>query len=166
MAERKSHLASLEPVAVASAHGEARWWMDNLAVLKATADDTGGQMTIVEITGPPNWEGPLHVHHTEDEAFWILEGSAVIEIGDQTIEGRAGDYVLGPRHIPHRYTTGPDGCRMLFILTPGGFEEVLRATSVPAGSRTLPPPADGPPSDEEMARMQAAIQAHGCELLG
>jgi quercetin dioxygenase-like cupin family protein len=166
MAQQTSRLAGLAPVVVPSAEGEARWWFDHLAVLKATAQDTGGQMTIVEMTGPPNWEGPLHVHHTEDEAFWILEGSAVIEVGDQTIEVRAGDYVLGPRHIPHRYTTGPAGSRMLFILTPGGFEDVLRATSIPAASRTLPPAADGPPSDEEMARRQAAIQAHGCELLG
>jgi quercetin dioxygenase-like cupin family protein len=166
MTQETSQLASLAPVAVAGAEGEARWWYDHLAVIKATADNTGGQMTIVEVTGPPDWEGPLHVHHNEDESFWVLDGSAVIEIGDHTIKARAGDYVLGPKHIPHRYTTGPDGCRMLFILTPGGFEDVLRATSIRAASRTLPPPAESPPSDEDMARMQAAIQAHGCELLG
>ena len=123
-------------------------------------------MTIVEITERPDGEGPLHVHHTEDEGFWILEGSATFQVGDQTIEARAGDYVFGPRDIPHRYSTGPDGCRMLFIFTPGGFEELLRAVSRPADSRTLPPAGeDAPRSDEEMQRMQAAIQAHGCELL-
>jgi mannose-6-phosphate isomerase-like protein (cupin superfamily) len=161
-----TNATSLEPAAVPSAEGEARWWFDNLAVIKATAADTGGQMTIVEVTGPSDWAGPLHVHHREDEGFWILEGSAILEIGDQTIEARPGDYVLGPRHIPHRYTTGPEGCRMLFMLTPGGFEDVLRATSRPAESRTLPPAADGPPSDKQMMQMQAAIRAHGCELLG
>ncbi len=166
MTEHTGQLESLPFQAVTSADGEARWWFDNLAVIKATAADTGGQMTLVEVTGPPNWAGPLHVHHSEDEGFWILDGSAVIEIGDETIEGRAGDYVLGPKHIPHRYTTGPDGCRMLFILLPGGFEDVLRATSVPAAARTLPPPAAGPPSDEDMACMLAAIEAHGCEMLG
>jgi hypothetical protein len=54
---------------------------------------------------------------------------------------------------------------MLFIFTPGGFEGVL-ATSRPAASRTLPPPGeDAPPSDDELEQMQAAIRAHGCELL-
>lgn len=163
--DMSSHARSIDPVAVPSTAGEARWWFDGLAVIKATAADTGGQMTILEITEPPGG-GPLHVHHREDEAFWILEGSATFEVGDRTIEATAGDYVFGPRQIPHRYTVGPDGCRMLFIFTPGGFEELLRETSRPAESRTLPPPADGPPSDEEMARMQAAIQAYGCELLG
>jgi hypothetical protein len=56
---------------------------------------------------------------------------------------------------------------MLFIFTPGGFEEVFQATSRPAASRRLPSAdEDPPPSEEEMQRMQAAIQAHGCELLG
>jgi hypothetical protein len=122
-------------------------------------------MTILEITEPPDYAAPLHVHHREDEAFWILDGSATFEVGEQTIEARAGDYLFGPRDVPHRFTTGPDGCRMLFIFTPGGFEDVLREVSRPAGGRTLPAD-DGPPaSDEELQRMLAAIQAHGCELL-
>jgi quercetin dioxygenase-like cupin family protein len=155
------------PVALRSDEGEARWWSEGLAVVKTTAADTGGQITILEITEPAKSEAPLHVHHKEDEGFWILEGSATFEVGDRTIEARAGDYLFGPRDIPHRYTTGPGGCRMLFIFTPGGFEEVLRAISRPAESRTLPPPSDGtPPSAEEMRAMQAAIEAHGCEILG
>lgn len=166
MTHQTSRAPALDPVAVSGGEGEARWWFNGLAVVKATAADSGGQLTILEITERPNVQAPLHVHHTEDEAFWILEGSATFEIGDQTIEARAGDYLFGPRDIPHRYSTGPDGCRMLFIFTPGGFEELLRATSRPAESRSLPPEGDGSePSEEEMQRMQAAIQAHGCELL-
>jgi hypothetical protein len=107
------------------------------------------------------------VHHSEDEGFWILEGSATFEVGDQTIDAQVGDYVFGPRDIPHRFTTGADGCRMLFIFTPGGFEELLKVISRPAESRTLPPPNDAtPPSEDEMRRVQAAIEAHGCEILG
>lgn len=59
---------TLDPVAVKGGEGEAWWWFDSLAVIKATAADTGGLMTIVEITSPPG-EAPLHVHHWEDEAF-------------------------------------------------------------------------------------------------
>ena len=61
----------LKPAFIASDEGEARWWGGGLAVLKATAADTGGQMTIVEVTEPPGTEAPLHVHHKEDEAFWV-----------------------------------------------------------------------------------------------
>lgn len=164
---RENHMRQssthLEPVAVASNEGEARWWFDSLAVIKATAADTGGQMAIIEVTDPPGDQTPLHVHHREDEGFWLLEGEATFEVGGATIEAHAGDYVFAPRGIPHRYTVGPDGCRMLFIMTPAGFEDLVIAMSRPATSRALPPPSVEEPDWE---RLGAIAQAHGCEMLG
>jgi quercetin dioxygenase-like cupin family protein len=154
---------TLKPVAVAKGEGEARWWFNCLAVIKTTAADTGGQMTIIEITEPPGSQAPLHVHHREDEGFWVLEGDVTFEVGDTTIEARAGDYAFGPRDIPHRYTVGAAGCRMLFICTPGGFENLVIAMSEPAGSRTLPLPSEVQP---DWARVAAIAKAHGAELLG
>lgn len=162
MTPQTSQAQALKPVAVPSGEGEARWWFRALAVIKATAADTGGQMTIVEMTEPPGAEAPLHVHHREDEAFWVLEGDVTFEVGDTTIEAHAGDYAFGPRHIPHRYMVGDTGCRMLFICTPGGFEDLVIAMSEPAASRTLPPPPEGPP---DMERIAAIAEAHGAELL-
>lgn len=152
----------LKPAFVAGDEGDARWWGGGLAVIKAGAADTGGQMTIVEVTEPPGAEAPLHVHHNEDEAFWVLEGDVTFEIGGTTIEARPGDYAFGPRHIPHRYVVGDAGCRMLFILTPGGFEGLVTAMSEPAGARTLPPPSTEEP---DMAEIKAIAAAHGSELL-
>jgi mannose-6-phosphate isomerase-like protein (cupin superfamily) len=153
----------LEPVAISRDAGEARWWLGSLAVIKATAADTGGQMSIIEITEPPGSEAPLHVHHREDESFWILEGDVTFEVGDRKIDARAGDYLFGPRDVPHRYTVGSAGCRMLFIMTPGGFEDLIIATSEPAASRTLPPPFEEEPDWERIA---AIASAYGNELLG
>lgn len=143
--------------------GEARWWLGALAVIKATAAETGGHLTLIEVTDPPNCEAPLHVHHNEDEAFWVLNGEVTFEVGGATIHARTGDFVFGPRGVPHRYTVGDSGSRMLFILTPGGFEDLVRATSDPADTRTLPP-ADHPFPDEE--RMMAAMSRAGCALSG
>jgi quercetin dioxygenase-like cupin family protein len=153
---------TLEPHVVRRDEGEARWWFEALAVIRATAADTGGQMTIVEVTEPPGHEAPLHVHHREDEAFFILEGSATIQVGDETIEVSAGDYAFGPRDIPHRYTIGEEGCRMLFICTPAGFENLVKDMSEPAQSRTLPPPSDEEP---DWAHVAAVAEANRCELL-
>ena len=153
----------LRPMTVATNEGDARWWFNSLAVIKATAADTGGQMAIIEVTEPPDAEAPLHVHHREDEGFWLFEGDVTFEVGDTTIEAHAGDYVFGPRDIPHRYTVGNAGCRMLFIMTPGGFEEFVIATSEPAASRTLPPPSEQEPDFRWLA---AQARAYGGELLG
>ena len=165
MTQETGQMQTLEPLAVSSDEGEARWWFGTLAVIKTTAAETGGQMTIIDITNPPGWEAPLHVHHRDDEGFWILEGSATLEVGDSTIDVSAGDYAFGPRDIPHRYTAGDDGCRMLFIMVPGGMEEVVRATSEPAASRTLPPPPDEEPTGEEIEALKAIVKEHGYELL-
>jgi quercetin dioxygenase-like cupin family protein len=146
--------------AVRANEGEAIWWFGALAEIKATAADTGGLMTIVEITEPPGAEAPMHVHYREDEAFWILEGEVAITVGDTTVKCHAGDYAFGPRGIPHRFTVGENGCRMLFILTPGGFEGLVREMGEPAPARTLPPPAE-----PDMERVAAVAQAYGCELL-
>jgi quercetin dioxygenase-like cupin family protein len=152
-----------DALAVRSGEGEARWWLGALAVIKATAADTAGHMTVVDVTDPPGVEAPLHVHHKEDEAFWVLEGDVTFEVGGKTIEASAGDFVFGPRDIPHRYKVGDAGSRMLFILTPGGFEDLVRATSEPARSRTLPPADEAMPDEEQMMAAQAAA---GCELMG
>ncbi len=150
------------PLAVGTNEGEARWWFASLAIIKATAATTGGRMSIVEVTEPPGAQAPLHVHHREDEAFWILEGDVTLYVGDSTIEAHAGDYAWGPRGIPHRYTVGAAGCRMLFICVPGGFEKLVVEMSEPAASRTLPPPPEGPP---DMERVAAVAAANHCELL-
>jgi mannose-6-phosphate isomerase-like protein (cupin superfamily) len=162
MSQQTSQIEALNPLAVPSDEGEARWWFGGLAVIKATAADTGGQMSLLEITEAPGFEAPLHVHHREDEGFWILEGDATFEVGDSTIEAHAGDYLFGPRGIPHRFSVGENGCRLLFIMTPGGFEDLVMEMSEPALTRTVPPPSDEEP---DMERIQAIAMKYGCELL-
>jgi quercetin dioxygenase-like cupin family protein len=165
MTQATQQAKGLKPTLVRKNAGEARWWFGALAELKATAVDTGGQMTIVEVTEPAGAEAPLHVHHRDDEGFWILEGDVTFEVGDETIEANEGDYVFGPRGIPHRFTVGANGCRMLFILVPGGIEDVIRATSEPAQSRTLPPHPEEEPSPQEIEGVKAIVREHGYELL-
>ncbi len=154
---------TLAPLAVGEDEGEAIWWFGSLAVIKATGADTGGATSVIEITEPPNFAGPLHVHHREEEGFYILEGSATFQIGDRTVEARAGDYLLGPRDVPHKFDTGSEGCRMLFIMTPAGFEGLVREMGEPAGSRTVPPMSDEEPDMERVAQI---AEKYGCELLG
>ena len=155
-------MQALNAAALANGTGEARWWFGMLAEIKATAADTGGQFTLVEVTAPPNAQGVRHVHHREDEAFWVLEGDMDLEVGGNQIEMHAGDYAFGPRDIPHSFSTGDAGCRVLFILTPGGFENLIMATSEAAQTRTVPPPSDEMP---DIARLQEMVAQFGGEIL-
>ena len=162
MTQEINHPTRLAPVAVPHDQGDARWWFGSLAVTKLTAAQTGGLMTIVEVTEPPGAEAPLHVHHLEDETFIILDGDATFEVGDTTFHAKAGDVAFGPRDVPHRFTVGDSGCRMLFILTPGGFENAITDLSTPARARTLPPASEEPPN---MEGLEARIASYGCEMV-
>jgi hypothetical protein len=59
--------------------------------------------------------------------------------------------------------SGP--AKLLFILSPAGFEEFIYATSEPAKERTLPPPPESPPTEAEMEQLGAVAREYGAELL-
>ena len=143
-----------------TAHGPQYWFFGMLAEVKASAADTGGMYTLLEITAPPGLQTPLHVHYRDDEGFYVLDGSVTIEVGDQTVELGAGKHAFGPRNIPHRFTVGPDGAHMIWVLTPGGFEDFVDGRSVPAEAPTVPPASVVPP--ENAAEI---VLRHGMELL-
>jgi len=143
-----------------TARGQQRWFFGMLAEVKASAADTAGAYTLVEITAPAGLESPRHVHHREDEGFYVLDGSVTVQVGDETVELGAGRHAFGPRGIPHRFTIGPDGARMLWVLTPGGFEDLIDEASVPAERPTVPPPTVMPPEDAA-----EIVLRHGNELL-
>src|ERR687898_910056 len=142
--------------------GEAWWWLGvTLVTIKATGKETGGHYALVEVLEPEGEEAPLHVHHNEDEAFWVLEGELTFQVGDETIKASPGSFLLGPRDVPHRYTVNSGPARLLFVLSPAGFEELIYATSEPVKERTLPPPPEGPPSEEEMEQLRALVRQYG-----
>jgi mannose-6-phosphate isomerase-like protein (cupin superfamily) len=151
--------ASIVPQS-ATARGQQRWFFGMLAEVKASAADTGGRYTLVEITAPAGLQSPLHVHHREDEGFYVLDGTVTIVVGDETVELGPGQHGFGPRGIPHRFTVGPDGAHMIWVLTPGGFEDLIEEASVPAEAATVPPPSVMPPEN-----VVEIVLRHGNELL-
>jgi mannose-6-phosphate isomerase-like protein (cupin superfamily) len=92
---------------------------------KARRADTGGAYALVEVT--LNGEGPpQHIHHAEEEAFYILEGEINVQVGEQTIHGTAGSFVLIPRGTVHTFwNAGSTPAKMLAIVSPPGIEEAL-----------------------------------------
>jgi len=68
--------------------------------------------------GPPQWIAPKHVHHKDDEAWYVLEGMLSVLVGDKEVEARAGAAVMVPRGTPHTYwNAGPERLRYLLVMT-------------------------------------------------
>jgi mannose-6-phosphate isomerase-like protein (cupin superfamily) len=154
------------PYHLPSGEGEARWWLGALATIKASSADTDGRYALVELLEPEGADGPLHVHHHEDEGFWILEGSFTFLIGDRTHRAGPGSFLFGPRGVPHSYRVDRGPGRLLFVLSPAGFEDFIRETSEPAPSRALPPDAAALPDEAAMAALAVTAQRFGAEILG
>ncbi|MDP0926294.1 cupin domain-containing protein [Paracoccus onubensis] len=63
----------------------------------------GGQITVLAYGNETPGEGPrLHVH-PYDETFIVIAGRARFFVGDDVIEATAGEVVLGPKGVPHRF---------------------------------------------------------------
>jgi len=97
---------------------------------KVTAEDTDGRFSLALERTAPQAGIPMHVHHREDEAMYILEGEYQIECGGERILAVAGTFVLLPKDVPNRYqNVGQTPGSFLYITCPGGFERVVEKTS-------------------------------------
>jgi quercetin dioxygenase-like cupin family protein len=136
--------------------------LGQLIMLKASGKDTDGAMGLVEQVGPPGTGSPPHIHHNEDEWFYVIEGEATFVLGgDTTFEARAGSFVFGPRGVMHQFTNaGEEPCRMLLGFTPAGFENFIMELGDPAPHLTLPPP-----SAPDMEKLFTLAKKYHVELL-
>jgi mannose-6-phosphate isomerase-like protein (cupin superfamily) len=143
--------------------GEARWFLDSLLVIKASKESTNGSTTVIECHAPGGDGSPLHVHHREDEYFFVIDGELQFVVDGERLVAPAGAFVLAPRGVPHAFRVSSEKAHFLLMCEPAGFEEFVRATSVPAEAATLPPPPTEPPDFERFAAVAAE---HGIEFLG
>ena len=100
--------------------GDARWWLAAVWPPSRPRAKIRTDATRSSRCSSPRAEAPLHVHHREDEAFWVLEGELTFQIGEETIKASPGSFLFGPKDVPHRYTVDSGPARMLFYpLAPG-----------------------------------------------
>ncbi|WP_422122431.1 quercetin 2,3-dioxygenase [Planococcus sp. X10-3] len=148
--------------ALASGEGEKYWFLGTLMEVKVTGEETGGQFSILEEIDAPDFVTPLHIHHKEDECFYLLEGEVTFTIGDKTISAKPGTFVFAPRDIAHMYKVeGSQPAKILSMLTPAGLEKLFIKYSVPTTEYKLPP--DDIESDVD--KLFAESADYGIEIL-
>ncbi len=68
------------------------------------------------------WKGSgadyLHVHYSDDEAWYLLEGMLTFKFADKEIEAAAGTTAFVPAGVPHTYYKAHGPARYLITLTP------------------------------------------------
>jgi quercetin dioxygenase-like cupin family protein len=86
---------------------------------------TGGALGLVHMDVPAGDMPPLHMHHDEDEGFYVLGGELTLYLPGDSVTLRAGEFFLAPRSVPHAYEVGADGARVLVSSAPSGFERFV-----------------------------------------
>jgi quercetin dioxygenase-like cupin family protein len=153
------------PIALAAGEGEAYWFFGGLITIKSAGDQTAGRVAVTENLAPRGSGSPLHVHHREDEWFYVIEGELTFWVGGEVISAPAGSFVYGPRDVPHTFVVSSEQARYLLVLEPAGFEGFIRTLGQPAPRLEIPPPAD-PPGPEAMEAIMRAAADHGIEIIG
>jgi mannose-6-phosphate isomerase-like protein (cupin superfamily) len=118
---------------------DAVWWQGSLMQIKARAEDTGGAIGLVEGRFYQGFGPPLHVHHREDEAFYVIEGRIRMRQGNEQFVASPGAWIWGPRGVPHAFKVESETARALVVVTPGGFERMFEEAGVPVADSEEPP---------------------------
>jgi mannose-6-phosphate isomerase-like protein (cupin superfamily) len=111
---------------------------------------SGDDFVIVQWTADvgDHWIAPLHVHHEDEEAWYVLRGELGFQLGDEELEAGPGSAVLARRGTAHRYrNAGDEEAEYLLVMTPR-IASLIEAIHEPA--------ADVP----------ALFKAHAPEILG
>jgi quercetin dioxygenase-like cupin family protein len=116
------------PIIAAAEEGKTVSLGPNRVAFLLRADQTGGRYSLTEFTlAPPPAPGPpMHVHETEDELTYVLEGELEFALEGRSKRASAGSFFLVPKGTTHTLRNlGPGAARILVLLTPPGRHQFL-----------------------------------------
>jgi quercetin dioxygenase-like cupin family protein len=139
------------------------WYNGSLMTFLATGEETHGQFALIEAIARRGNVPPPHIHHREEETFYVLEGEMTFSVGGQTIKATPGIMACLPRDVAHSFVIDSEQLRMLVLLAPAGLEGWFKEFSVPAPAMTLPPADES--AYGEVQRMLEAASRYGLEFV-
>lgn len=125
---------------------------------KISARDTGGDLCIYDTYRFEKGGPALHLHHSQDEWFYVIKGEFIVKVGEVTFKLKDGDSAFAPRKIPHAFAKISDGeAQMLVLFQPAGNIEDFFLKMSKMGKEI--------PKNQELA-MKELFEQHGMEIKG
>jgi mannose-6-phosphate isomerase-like protein (cupin superfamily) len=126
-------------------------------LIKGMTDHAGDGFSVVEYHGATNNPGPpLHVHHTFEECWFILDGQVDFTVEGRVVRGHAGSFFLVPRGTAHTFeVVAPTPARWVGIFSPGRYMRLLEELGELI-------PLDGPP---DLAAVEALFARYDTEIV-
>jgi len=126
---------------------------------KVLTKDSGGDLFVIEHANHRKGGPPRHLHHHEDEWFYVIEGEYIAEIGSEHFQLKAGDSLLGPREVPHAWAfVGDTPGKLLISFAPANKMEAFFREGMKRHASAFSNSANA--DDKEF------FHAYGMELLG
>jgi quercetin dioxygenase-like cupin family protein len=123
----------------------------NVLDVKISGSDTDGDLAVFEQTSLSQGKGtPLHVHHTQDEIFYIIEGEYYFQVGDKKFSLAKGDSIFLPRKVPHAWTQVSETGKITLIMQPAGKLENFFVTVAALDHEPTPKEMEKIFADNEM----------------
>jgi mannose-6-phosphate isomerase-like protein (cupin superfamily) len=135
-------MTAIQRTAIEPGEGETFDFGGLGVVWKIESSETGGRFSVVEHPIRPRaLAAPLHMHQNEDEYSFVLQGTLGALLGDRVVEAGPGTWVFKPRAEWHTFwNAGDTECRILEVISPGGFENYFRELAgVFRDAREAPP---------------------------
>ena len=110
-----------EPYALAPGEGRVIDLGDFEVTVKASAEETGGVVSVLENEEPPGFGPPIHVHHDCAEAFYVLAGEYIMSLEDREVVCPAGSFIFIPRGARHGFRVGDVPSRKLNFYFPASM---------------------------------------------
>ncbi len=139
----------MHPYALSTGEG---WTYHHVSIdftIKAGELGPGRHLAVMECITRRGEEPPDHTHPTEDEIFYVLQGTLTFRCGEETFELDSGGFMFLPRGIQHGYTIRSKGdVRLLVMTTPaqeeaiGGWDGFVADIEAAGELRTTPPRAE------------------------
>jgi mannose-6-phosphate isomerase-like protein (cupin superfamily) len=125
---------------------------------KVSGKDTGGDLCIYDTVRESKGGPALHLHHYQDEWFYVMRGEFIVKVGEDTLSLRPGDSAFAPRKIPHAFAkiSEAEG-QLLIVFQPAGRMEDFFKQMAKFGSAI--------PKNQEVV-MKELWQKYGMEVLG
>lgn len=134
------------------------WQLDILWSVLVSQDDTEGKFSVMEQLMPQRSGVAPHLHPRVSEMFYVLDGEMALQLEDQVVTAKPGQFVRIPPATPHAFAVTTESCRVLNLYVPALFDDFISMTSVRATGKTPPPTgAQEPPSEEQMSAFNARL---------
>ncbi len=64
----------------------------------------------------PGTTNQMHVHDDQEQVYFVLQGSGIVQVGDETTEVKAGDSIFLPASVPHGFVNNSEKLVILLMI--------------------------------------------------